>query len=81
MHTYHLMSLRGACTSSAFCNLIAHSCLDLAASDTERPVVSERSVTSQRGACHKYPWNEPGGTNLAPLTAAHAVSCLLSTLQ
>ena len=45
---------------------------------THRDPLSARSASSQQGASHKYPRNEQRGTNLAPLTAAHAMCCLLS---
>lgn len=45
---------------------------------THRDPLSARSTASQQGVSHKYPRNEQRGTNLAPLTAAHAMCCLLS---
>lgn len=57
-----------ACSQSALVCVVTH----------KRPL-SPRRTTSQRGASHKYPRNEQRGANLAPLTAAHAMCCLLST--
>lgn len=47
---YHHLSMlcRRACTSPAFCSLIAYSWLDLAVCDTQRPVVSKERNESTR---------------------------------
>lgn len=57
----------------AFLTITAHSWLDLAPGDIHSIPLSTGRVTSQQGACHKYPENEKRGINLALLTAAPSV--------
>lgn len=58
-HPHHLMLCRGVCTSPAFCSLIAHSWLDLAVCDTQRPVVSKKRNESTRSKSQISPeWAE-----------------------
>ncbi len=53
------MLCRRACTSPAFCSLIAYSWMDLAACDTQRPVVSKKRNESTRSKSQISPeWAE-----------------------
>lgn len=56
---HHLMLCGGACTSPAFCGLIACSWLNLAIHDTQRPFVSKKHSESTRSKSQISPeWAE-----------------------